>query len=82
MSETNGPRRLAVYAVVDKEKDGVRKSYWTRVGAAFTNRDGSITLLMSAFPIGTDKLHVREPREDERWPAQRGAGLETVEARL
>ncbi len=84
MIETNGAgsaRKLAVYAVVEKEKNGERKSYWTRIGAAFTNRDGSITLFLSAFPIGTDKLQVREPKEDERWGPQRPAPFETVEAR-
>lgn len=67
MSDTHeaGGRRLAVFAVADgKGLDG--KARWTRIGRAFENHDGSINLLLTAFPIGTDKLQVREEREDER----------------
>jgi hypothetical protein len=67
MSDTHeaGGRRLAVFAIADgKGTDG--KARWTRIGRAFDNHDGSINLLLSAFPIGTDKIHVREEREEER----------------
>lgn len=67
MTETHeaGGRRLAVFAVADgKGADG--KSRWTRIGRAFDNQDGSINLLLNAFPIGTDRLQVREEREEER----------------
>jgi hypothetical protein len=60
-----GARRLAVFAVADgKGVDG--KSRWTRIGRAFDNQDGSINLLLNAFPIGTDRLQIREDREEER----------------
>lgn len=81
MSETNGAsRRLVVYAVPET-KDG-EKGFWTRIGSAFTNRDGSINLFLDALPCGTNKLQVREPKP----PAERGANgghreLETVEVR-
>ncbi len=81
MNETNGSgRRLAVFAVPDT-KEG-EKGYWTKVGVAFTNRDGSINLFLDAFPIGTNKLQVREQKP----AAERGANgghrdLETVEVR-
>ena len=81
MSETNGPsRRLAVYAVPET-KDG-EKGFWTRIGSAFTNRDGSINVLLDALPLGTNKLQVREPKP----PAERGTNgsrreFETVEVR-
>jgi hypothetical protein len=61
MNETNGTgRRLVVYAIPES-RDG-EKTYWPKIGAAFTNRDGSITLLLDALPLGTNKLQVREPR--------------------
>ena len=72
MSDTHdaGARRLAVFAVADgKGPEG--KSRWTRIGRAFDNQDGSINLLLNAFPIGTDRLHVREERDEER-PAAAG----------
>jgi hypothetical protein len=82
MSDTNGSRRLAVYAIPES-KDG-EKRYWPRIGAAYVNRDGSITLQLEALPIGTATLQVREPKP----PAERGGnaparrdGFETVEVR-
>ncbi len=82
MNETNGSaRRLAVYAIPES-KDG-EKTFWPRIGVAFTNRDGSITLLLDALPIGTNKLQVREPKP----PAEARPGpmarreFETVEVR-
>lgn len=49
----------AVFAVTERGE----KSYWTRVGVAMTNRDGSITLLLDALPV-SGKLQIRddEPR--------------------
>jgi len=54
--EATGQAMKAVFAVVDR---GAGKSYWTRVGVGFVNRDGSITLKLDAIPVnGT--LQVRE----------------------
>lgn len=82
MSDTSGNRRLAVYAIPES-KDG-EKRYWPRIGAAWMNRDGSITLHLEALPIGTATLQVREPKP----PAERNGaapsrrdGFETVEVR-
>ncbi|MGH7273195.1 MAG: hypothetical protein ACREIQ_01885 [Nitrospiria bacterium] len=36
-----------VFTIV--ERDG--KNFWTRIGAAFTNRDGSETVLLDALPL-------------------------------
>lgn len=69
MSESNatgsgGGKRLAVYAI--NEKDGERAAWWQKIGMAFTNRDGSITLYLDALPLGTNKLQVREQRDEVR----------------
>ena len=43
------------------------KAVWVKIGAAFTNKDGSINVRLDALPVnGT--LQVREPRvwEDRR----------------
>jgi hypothetical protein len=85
MTDTNGStggKRLAVFAIPES-KDG-EKTFWTKIGVAFTNRDGSITLLLDALPLGTNRLQVREQRErDDARPAggPRRNGLETVEVR-
>jgi len=51
-----------VYTIVERE--GRDKSLWIRVGSAFENRDGSLTILLDALPVN-GKLQVRErkPRE-------------------
>jgi hypothetical protein len=82
MNETNGTgRRLAVFAIPET-KDG-EKAYWPKIGVAFTNRDGSITLLLDALPLGTNRLQVREPRPAAEARGANGSRreLETVEAR-
>jgi hypothetical protein len=64
MTETtsgNGRKHLAVYAILER-KDLSRPPFWLKIGTAFTNRDGSLSLYLDAFPIGTNKLQVREPR--------------------
>jgi len=83
MTDTHdaGHRRLAVFAIGEsRTEDG--KTRWTRIGAAFENKDRSITLLLNAFPIGTDKLQIREERDDDR-PAQaaRRSGARAEEVR-
>ena len=82
-TKSGGARRLAVFAVPDST-DGEKK-FWPKIGVAFTNRDGSIAILLDALPLGTNKLQVREQRDDGR-PAANGAPprrapLETVEVR-
>jgi hypothetical protein len=54
----------AVYTVVER---GQGKSYWTRVGIGFTNRDGSLNLRLDAIPInGTLQVREWEPPLDRR----------------
>lgn len=63
-----GRKPLAVYAVIDRKEAG-KPAIWLRVGAAFQNRDGSLTLLLDAFPISTNRLQIREQRDWEGQPA-------------
>ena len=67
-----------------ESKDG-EKRFWPKIGAAYTNRDGSITLVLDALPIGTNRLQVREPKlSAEGHPGANGSArrdLETVEVR-
>jgi hypothetical protein len=53
-------KTLAVYAI--NQHKG--KDYWTRVGAAFENRDGSLNLVLNCIPLN-GKLQVREAPEKE-----------------
>ncbi len=87
MSDTNGTngKRLAVLAVVERpDREDASKTYtrWVKIGTAFPNRDGSINLFLDAFPIGTNKLQVREDDRERTAPgAPRRNGFETVEVR-
>lgn len=51
---------LTVLAVMEKKDAPTR---WMKLGVAFPNRDGSITLYLDALPVGTNKLQIREERE-------------------
>jgi hypothetical protein len=57
-----GKKNLTVYAIIDRDS---RPSIWLKVGAAFANQDGSLNLVLDAFPIGTNRLQVRERRLDD-----------------
>ena len=51
---------------------------------AFTNRDGSIAIYLDALPLGTNKLQIREPRDEARAgasPPANGTGKRGEEAR-
>ncbi len=53
--------RKVVFAVTERGE----RSFWTRVGAAFTNRDGSLTVRLDAVPIN-GILQIRDwtPRDE------------------
>ena len=84
MTDSNGSptgrKPLAVYAVIDRKDGG--KPYWMKVGAAFTNRDSSLTVVLDAFPSSTNRLQIREQRfpEDARPPNGNGAHRADAEA--
>jgi hypothetical protein len=84
MSDTNesGPRKpLAVYAVPPEGEDG-EKRFWTRIGAAFANRDGSINLILDALPLGTNKLQIREAKPPAERARAAGPGARNGEPRF
>jgi len=62
--EQNAKQMKTVYTVVER---GPGKSWWTKVGIGFVNRDGSINLRLDAIPTnGTLQVRDYEPREWER----------------
>lgn len=55
----NAQRRIA-YTV----RENGDKSYWTRIGVAFTNRDGSVTVRLDALPVnGVIQIRDEQARE-------------------
>jgi hypothetical protein len=59
--EGSGRKKWAVYTI--RERSGLEKPIWLRVGVAFINRDGSFSLYLDAQPLD-GKLHMREWREE------------------
>ena len=61
--------KKTVFAIT--ERDG--KTFWTRIGAAFTNKDGSINLNLDALPV-SGRLQVREDEESRERGGRTGRG--------
>jgi hypothetical protein len=82
---SNSKTMKSVWTVVERGQQG--KSFWTRVGVGFVNRDGSITVKLDAIPCN-GQLHVREWQEPyDRRPdgvgaAPRGRALPTGDSLL
>jgi hypothetical protein len=55
-------KRMELFAVTERE--GSEKSWWTKIGAAFENRDGSWSLIFDAFPTN-GRAQMREPYVEE-----------------
>jgi hypothetical protein len=51
-----------------EDKDAVdgqdKRSFWTKVGVAFENKDGSFTIQLAAVPI-SGRLNMRDPKPAE-----------------
>lgn len=57
-----------VYVITERGE----KSYWTRIGVAYTNRDGSLNIKLDAVPVsGTMQVRDWTPRDEQ--PAANGA---------
>jgi hypothetical protein len=64
--EDQSKNMKAVWAIVERASpSGGTKSYWTRVGVGFVNRDGSLNLHLDAIPL-SGRLQVREWEPYER----------------
>ena len=61
----------AVFTITEREG----KSYWTRVGFGFVNKDGSLTLRLEAIPVN-GQLQVRDY---EPYDARRRSQQQTLE---
>ena len=59
-SVATGSERAAWKAVYCVAERGKGRRIWLRVGTAFPNRDGSLTIRLDALPL-SGQLQVREP---------------------
>ena len=77
------PRTKEVWLVEERSKG---KAFWTRVGYAFENTDGSWNVNLSALPVGGSTLNIRDPAVKEAAagpsaPSARSAPSAPVRAR-
>jgi len=61
---TEQKTKLAVYTVTEYESIDGTKDWWTEIGTAFKNKDGSLTILLKALPLD-GKLIVRKKEKKE-----------------
>jgi hypothetical protein len=59
-------KRFDVFNVKEAAKDSGKKSYWNKVGSAFENKDGSLSVHLDSLPLD-GKLQIRAyvPKEDK-----------------
>jgi hypothetical protein len=73
--ETNEKKMKMVFTVVERAPG---KSFWTRIGLGFVNRDGSLTLRLDAIPTnGTMQVRDWQPVDGERRPHEADAETPT-----
>lgn len=51
MSENNKKPSHRIFIVRNYEKDGVEKSHWTEIGAAFLNKQGGFNIQLNATRV-------------------------------
>jgi hypothetical protein len=87
MAEANGSgsgKKYVVLALIeypDKKDESKTFTKWVKIGKGWPNRDGSINLRMDAFPVGTNKLQIREDDHVPLAPGTRRAEFDTIEVR-
>ncbi|PKN31614.1 MAG: hypothetical protein CVU63_23005 [Deltaproteobacteria bacterium HGW-Deltaproteobacteria-20] len=60
MNERRSTETRTVYAITERGE----KSYWTRIGIAYVNRDGSLTCRLDALPV-SGTLQIRTDAQAE-----------------
>ncbi len=58
LTQTESRDYKNVYTISERARDG--KKFWHRIGAAFENSDGSLTVLLDALPVN-GQLQIRTP---------------------
>jgi hypothetical protein len=60
-TSTNAVTRKNVYTVIERNE----KSYWTKIGVAFVNKDGSLSVRLDAVPVN-GMLQIRDEDSSRR----------------
>ncbi len=55
-----------IFGMKKTTKDGGEKTYWTRIGIAYENKDGSLNCYLDYVPTSKEiVLNIRDPKEKE-----------------
>lgn len=65
-------QRRDVFVVTEREQGGEKRSFWTKVGSAFQNKDGSVTVKLEALPL-SGTLQIRDAETPEEREARKSA---------
>jgi hypothetical protein len=66
MANANGKKMMQLVAAVERGEGDEKKSYWTRIGVAFQNKDGSWNLRFDYFPARPDTtVQLREFKDKD-----------------
>lgn len=65
-------QRRDVFVVTERTTPEGNKSFWAKVGSAFDNKDGSVTIKLEALPL-SGTLQIRDAETQEQRDARRGA---------
>jgi len=67
---TNNKPKYEIFHVRDSNNGG--KGYWTKIGAGFENKDGSVNMVFDCIPVdGRCQLRVRQEKQEEGRNEQR-----------
>ena len=65
----NGKKMKQLVAAIERGEGDEKKSYWTRIGVAFENRDGSYNLRFDFIPARLDATTIQlrdfDPKEQK-----------------
>jgi hypothetical protein len=87
MAEGNGNgngKKFVVLAPLeypDKQDDTKTRTKWVKVGVAWPSKDAGFNVRMDAFPVGTNRLIIREDDYVPLAPGTRRPQFETIEVR-
>ena len=66
---TDGKNKMRIMAVIERGKGARKSNWWTPLGAAFQNRDGSWNLVFDLIPADLSRTTIQlrpwdEPRSE------------------
>ncbi len=59
-----------VYTIIENEN--LERGIWLRIGAAFENRDDSLSVILDCLPLN-GRLHIRERRDSQKKNEENGS---------